>query len=323
MRGPVCRHRLAGIVADVRHAFVPTCGAAGRRDARDWDRERSAAERQTPGRDDGGSGAPVGARRPGPRLAAGLAARPARHITALASRGVPRALAMAVATWSGPLAAPGRDRPPDSAHGGREPAAGRRTYPRRAVEAGTPRRRADDPDLPAHRAGPAPARAVMGGLPTQSRRRDLALRLPVDHRPPISTPVCFHCHRPWFAAGHPCWRDAAPNRRLGHPAAARGHAVRRHPSSSFATTTASTGRNSTGLPPRARSEYCARQSARRGPTPSASGSLGACGASAPTICSSSASASTPVCCASTWCTSTGSDHTGAWDRRRRSRHPPR
>jgi len=46
------------------------------------------------------------------------------------------------------------------------------------------------------------------------------------HRPVLPPAVCFLHHRIGLAPRGPCRRDASPNRRLGRPAAARGHPVR-------------------------------------------------------------------------------------------------
>ena len=73
-------------------------------------------------------------------------------------------------------------------------------------------------------ARPAPARAGLGDLPAQPRRGDLGLRLPAGHRPALPPAVRLLRHRARLAARGPCRRDAPPDRRLGRPAAARGHA---------------------------------------------------------------------------------------------------
>jgi len=62
---------------------------------------RAAAQRPAPRHGAGGSGAPGAARRARPRLAAGLAERPARDTAAVAPRGVPRLLAAQVAPEAG------------------------------------------------------------------------------------------------------------------------------------------------------------------------------------------------------------------------------
>ena len=214
-----------------------------------------------------------------------------------------------------PLA--GGDRRPDPADGGREPALGRRADPRRAGQAGHPRGQAHHPDLPArHRARPRPRGQTWATFLRNHAARDLGLRLPAGDRPPLPAAVRLLRRRAGHAAGGPCRRDAPPDRRLGRPAAARGHPVRPAP----ALPHPRQRRQVRGdLRPRRRGQRhhdpAHALSARRGRTPSASASWAACGASAWTTCSSSASATSPACCASTWPTSTGRGRTRASARR--------
>ena len=52
------------------------------------------------------------------------------------------------------------------------------------------------------------------------------MRLPADHRPALPAAVRALRRRAWHPPGRPLRRHAPPDRRLGCPAAARGHAVR-------------------------------------------------------------------------------------------------
>ncbi|CAA9547386.1 MAG: Mobile element protein, partial [uncultured Thermomicrobiales bacterium] len=62
--------------------------------------------------------------------------------------------------------------------------------------------------------------------PAQSRGRDLGLRLPASPRPPLPPRVRLLHHRARHTPRGPRRRHPPPDRRLGRPAAARGHALR-------------------------------------------------------------------------------------------------
>jgi hypothetical protein len=69
----------------------------------------------------------------------------------------------------------------------------------------------------------------VGDVPAQPRPRQLGVRLPPGHRPPLPAAVRLLRRRTGHAARRPPGRDAPADRRRGRPAAARGHPLRPAP----------------------------------------------------------------------------------------------
>ena len=168
---------------------------------------------------------------PGARLASRAPHRAAGHAAALAPPRVPPRVAGQVRRGHQAAAGVRRDGRADPAAGRGEPAVGRRAHPRGTPQARPPGRQTHRPAPHARGAAAAATggRADLGHLRPQPRRRDLGLRLPPGHRPAVPVALRVLRRRPRLPPGGPRRRHAAPHRRLGGAAAARGDAVRGGP----------------------------------------------------------------------------------------------
>ena len=165
---------------------------------------------------------------PRPGRAVSPAHRAAGHAPALASPAVSLVLAPTVPGHRprAPPATRARDGRPAHGAGGWQSPVGRGAHPGRAPAARRQRRQVDDPTLAARGPAAAPHGSDVGDLPAQSRPGHLGLRLPPGHRCALPPAPRLLRHRPRHAPRGPRRRAAPPDRRLGRPAAARGHPVR-------------------------------------------------------------------------------------------------